>query len=559
MKQSIAYFSMEIGLNQDIPTYSGGLGILAGDTIKSAADLSIPMVAVTLLYHKGYFNQSFTSDHIQQSQETLWNPKDHLQLLPNRVTVEIEGRTVHLQAWQYQVKGVKGHKVPVIFLDSRLPENSQYDQTLTDNLYGGDHWYRLCQEIVLGIGGLRMLKNLGLDITKYHMNEGHAAFLVLELNRLYRDLMNKTSCDHECVISIKKNCVFTTHTPVPAGHDMFELEWVHRALGPEYSIDNLNCLQNDKLNMTLLAMNHSAYTNGVAKKHGEVSSRMFPGYEINAITNGVHATTWVCPPFQDLFDQYIEGWREDNFMLRYSLNIPDRDVWHAHETAKSALIDYINQYTDTPFKKDVLTIGFARRFAVYKRADLIFYDIDRLIKISQSVGELQIVMAGKAHPHDNQGIDKLKYILDLMSTQKNNIRLVFLPSYEINVAKLLVSGSDIWLNTPMRPYEASGTSGMKATLNGVLNFSVLDGWWIEGWVENVTGWAIGPMPTNMIADDASQDDEDLYEKLKHKIIPTYYQDRAHWIYMMKHSISHNGAFFNTQRMVSQYLTNSWMV
>ncbi len=559
MNQSIAYFSMEIGLTQEIPTYSGGLGILAGDTIKSAADLSIPMVAVTLLYHKGYFSQSFTSDHRQQSQETIWDPKSKLELLPNRVTVEIEGRTVHLQAWQYQVKGVKGHEVPVIFLDSHLPENSQYDQTLTDNLYGGDHWYRMCQEIVLGIGGLRMLKNLGLNITKYHMNEGHAAFLVLELNRLYRDLMNKTTCDHECVISIKKNCVFTTHTPVPAGHDMFELEWVHRALGPDYSIDNLNCLQDDKLNMTLLAMNHSAYTNGVAKKHGEVSSQMFPGYEINAITNGVHANTWICDPFQNLFDQYIEGWREDNFMLRYALNIPDRDVWHAHETAKSTLIDYINQQTDAKFKKDVLTIGFARRFAVYKRADLIFYDIDRLIKISQTVGELQIVMAGKAHPHDNQGIDKLKYILDLMTTQKNNIRLIFLPSYEINIAKLLVSGADIWLNTPMRPYEASGTSGMKATLNGVLNFSVLDGWWIEGWVESVTGWAIGPMPTNMIADDASQDDEDLYEKLKHKIIPTYYQDRSHWIYMMKHSISHNGAFFNTQRMVSQYLTNSWMV
>lgn len=558
MKTHIAYFSMEIGLNDQIPSYSGGLGILAGDTLKSASDLNLPVIGVTLLYQQGFFTQTFDDQHRQQTNPVVWNPTKILKKLPFQTSVQIEGREIRIQAWKYLFKGVRGKSVPVYFLDTNLPTNSEYDRQLTNQLYGGDHWYRMCQEIILGIGGYRLLKELKLNINKYHMNEGHAAFLVLELNREYRDQMQKTTCDEECVVSIKNRCVFTTHTPVPAGHDTFELDWVHRALGPDYSIDNLNCIQDHKLNMTLLAMNHSSHTNGVAKKHGEVSSQMFPGYEINAITNGVHATTWTCDQFQDLYDQYIDGWREDNFMLRYALNIPDREIWHAHEAAKTELFRYVNQQTNSNFKEDVLTIGFARRFATYKRSDLIFTDMDRLIQIADQVGELQIIMAGKAHPKDGPGIDKLQYILNLMDQYKLKIRMAFLTDYKMDIAKLIVSGTDIWLNTPLRTLEASGTSGMKATLNGVLNFSILDGWWLEGWVEGVTGWSIGALPDHSNYNDPSLDDEDLYEKLKHKIIPTYYQDRARWIYMMKHSISHNGAFFNTQRMVSQYLTNSWL-
>jgi len=331
----IAYFTMEIGLKASIPTYSGGLGVLAGDTIKSAADLNVPMVCMTMMYHQGYFTQGFDG-HWQTAEPTIWNPREELKLLPNKVRVEIEGRTIQVQAWKYVVEGIQGHEVPVYFLDTDIEGNSEWDRSLTSRLYGGDHWFRMCQEIVLGIGGVKMLRELNIQVDKYHMNEGHAAFLTLELRKDAEE--DDHEVDAEEYQLIRKECVFTTHTPVPAGHDAFEAEWVQRALGNQCDLASLNSYEDGRLNMTLLAMNHSAFINGVAKKHGQVAREMFPGYQINAITNGVHAQTWTSPHIRRLFDDYIAGWREDNYMLRYSLNIPDKEVWHAHEAAKEDLV-----------------------------------------------------------------------------------------------------------------------------------------------------------------------------------------------------------------------------
>lgn len=554
----IAYFSMEIGLQESLPTYSGGLGVLAGDTIKSCADLGIPVCAVTLLSEKGYFHQHIDEHGNQIEIPVNFIKEDFLERLSPKVTVNLEGRDVSIQAWKLSVKGERGDTVDVYYLDTNLEENSEYDRTLTSFLYGGDYWYRMCQEIILGIGGTRILKALGIHVNKYHMNEGHAGFLVLELLRHSREKIISSSGSEFDIESVRQQCVFTTHTPVPAGHDAFPRDWVEKAIGGWFDIGKVDCFDNGKFNMTLLCLNHSAHVNGVAKRHGEVSSKMFPGHTIDSITNGVHCQTFVCRPFQALFDEYIPGWRQDNFMLRYALNIPRERIWDAHQKAKRSLISHINTMHNAGFKENVLTIGFARRMTQYKRPDLILRDIERLVAISKNTGGLQIVMAGKAHPNDSSGKEKIRMIHDIIRRYQGQISLVYLANYEMYLAKMLVSGCDVWLNTPVRPREASGTSGMKATLNGVLNFSVLDGWWLEGWVEDVTGWSIGPYPNNLETDcDDTQDAEDLYTKLEKKIIPKFYSDKDAWITMMLHSISHNGSFFNTQRMVSQYVMNCY--
>ncbi len=553
--RKIAYFSMEIGIDSRIPTYSGGLGVLAGDTIKSCADLKVPMVAVTILYEKGYFNQKLDSQGNQQELPVQWNPKDFLKPLPHKVSVRIENRTVTLQAWQYDIKGITGHTVPIIFLDTDLKENSEYDRGLNDYLYGGDQWYRLLQEIILGIGGVRMLHSLGYTgIRKYHMNEGHASLLTLEL-LIERKRKQGPLWDFEAV---RELCVFTTHTPVPAGHDQFPYDLVKRALGDFLPFDILNMLAGgDRLNMTLLALNLSKYINGVAKKHGEVSQSMFPGYHIESITNGVHSYTWTCDSFRELYDKYIPGWANDPFSLRYVLSIPKIEIWAAHSEAKKKLIDYLNSQPNGGFDYGALTIGFARRAATYKRADLIFSDIDRLIHISKNIGKIQFVFAGKAHPQDWPGKELIKRLFSYINQSKGNIKIVYLENYDIELAKMLVSGVDLWLNTPQRPNEASGTSGMKAAHNGVPSLSVLDGWWLEGHIEGITGWSIGPKAAD-VSSDTKNDAQELYEKLEKIIVPMLYNDRDRWIDIMQHSIAINAAFFNTHRMVQQYVLNSYL-
>lgn len=552
-KKRIAYFSMEIGIDSKIPTYSGGLGILAGDTIKSCADLNVPLVAVTLLYRKGYFYQKLDDQGQQQELPCEWNPKDLLTLLPKKVSVTVENRPVFIQAWQYRATGVTGYCVPVIFLDTDIAQNSDYDRSLTDYLYGGDEKYRLAQEIILGIGGVRILKELGYHrISRYHMNEGHASLLTLEL-------LNERKRNHEPIWDIdrvKRMCVFTTHTPVPAGHDQFSYDLVRQVLGESMPIDFLkNIGGEDRLNMTFLALNLSHYVNGVAKEHGKVSREMFPGYRIDSITNGTHTTTWVCESFKRLYDKYIHGWMNDPFSLRYALSIPKEEIWNAHQEAKKKLLDYVNEKMNAGMDYGTLTIGFARRATAYKRADLVFFDTNRLVNISQNVGKIQLIFAGRAHPKDWPGKELIKRIVSVSKELKDSIKIVYLENYDMELGKMLVSGVDLWLNTPRKPREASGTSGMKAAHNGIPSLSILDGWWIEGCMEGFTGWSIGSASDIESVDERNA--HSLYEKLQKVIIPLFYNNRDNWVDIMRHSIAINASFFNTHRMVQQYVLDAY--
>jgi len=553
---------MEIGLEPSIPTYSGGLGVLAGDTIRSAADLKVPMVAVTLLHRKGYFYQRLDEDGWQREEPVEWVIDDFLKEIPTRVSVTIEGRAIQIRSWRYGVDGLGGFTVPVFFLDTDLPENSDSDRQLTHYLYGGDQRYRLCQEVILGIGGVRMLRALGYDsIERFHMNEGHASLLALELLDEETRLKGNDSFTLEDVDYVKKKCVFTTHTPVPAGHDQFPMEMVNSVIDRREvnEMKEVFCCD-DFLNMTYLALNLSHYINGVAEKHGEISRHMFAGYTIDAITNGVHAPTWVSKHFKDLFDRHIPGWRQDNFSLRYALSIPKQEVWDTHKSAKMELIEYVNRETNTGMDLDFLTLGFARRATPYKRADLIFTDTERLKSISSKAGPIQIVYAGKAHPNDNGGKEMIKKIFQMKNLLRPHIRIAYLENYDIELAGMITSGVDIWVNTPQPPLEASGTSGMKAALNGIPSFSILDGWWIEGCIENITGWSIGENSRKTVADaDQSLDPSSLYEKLEKVIIPIFYNEQDQFIDVMRHSIALNGSFFNTQRMLLQYVLRAYFL
>jgi starch phosphorylase len=559
--RTVAYFSMEVGLEPAMPTYSGGLGVLAGDTIRSAADLKVPMVAVTLLHRKGYFHQRLDANGGQREEPAGWVIENYLKEMLPRAFVTIEGRTVHLRAWRYEVSGVGGFKVPVYFLDTDLSENTEWDRTLTHFLYGGDQHYRLCQEVILGIGGVRMLRDLGYDkIERFHMNEGHSSLLALELLGEEARKAGRKSVTRSDIEPVREECVFTTHTPVSAGHDQFPLDLVNRVLGHRQifiDMKDIFCWEG-LLNMTYLALNLSRYINGVAKKHGEVSRLMFVGHTIDAITNGVHAATWVSRPFQKLYDRYIPGWREDNFSLRYALNIPKQEVWEAHQTAKNELIELVNGKTGVGMDVNMTTIGFARRATTYKRGDLLFQDIERLRTISSKTGPLQVIYAGKAHPQDQGGKEIIKRIFQAKESLKKESKIAYLENYDMELGKIMTSGVDLWLNTPQPPMEASGTSGMKSALNGVPSLSVLDGWWIEGHIEGVTGWSIGE--TRRGTEESSNWSKDalsLYDKLEHIIIPLFHHDRDHFIDVMRHAIALNGSFFNTHRMILEYVLKAY--
>ncbi len=554
---TIAYFSMEIGLEAGVPTYSGGLGVLAGDTIRAAADLKIPLVAVTLLHRKGYFYQRLDASGRQSEEPAEWVIEDFLREMPPRVSVTVEDRTVQLRCWQYEVMGASGFTVPVYFLDTDLPDNTDWDRTLTHFLYGGDRHYRLCQEVVLGIGGVRMLRALGYDnIARFHMNEGHASLLTLELLDEKARIAGRQSISHDDIAEVRQQCVFTTHTPVPAGQDQFPLELVDRVLGRRevFSMQEVFCCEG-LLNMTYLALNLSHYVNGVAKKHGEVSQHLFAGYVIDSITNGVHAATWTAESFQQLYDHYIPGWRQDNFSLRYALSMPKPEVWQAHSQAKRQLLHYVNRETNAGMDVDVFTLGFARRATTYKRADLLFADLDRLRRIAATVGAVQVIYAGKAHPQDSGGKELIQRIFQAKEALKPDIKIAYLANYDMDLGKLMTAGVDVWLNTPQPPLEASGTSGMKAALNGVPSLSVLDGWWIEGRIEGVTGWAIGEDGRD--GGDRSKVVSSLYDKLEQVVLPLFYVERERFLDVMLHTITLNGSFFNTHRMMQQYVLKAY--
>jgi starch phosphorylase len=515
------------------------------------------MVALTLLHSQGYFFQRLDAQGRQSEEPVAWSVDDFVRRLPTRVALELEGRNVQIAAWEYEVTGLDGFVVPVYLLDTDLAENDPVDRRLTQRLYGGDHGYRLCQEAVLGIGGVRMLRALGhVALERFHMNEGHSSLLAIELLQELLTTRGGHEATPDDVREVRRRCVFTTHTPVPAGHDQFPLELADRVLGTDCSTRLRAAFgANGTLNMTKLALDASHYVNGVAKSHGEVSRQLFPTYRIDWITNGVHAPTWTAPSIQRLFDRYVPGWREDNFSLRSALSIPDEDLRRAHREAKWRLLELVNRVDNVGLDLDHLTLGLARRATPYKRLDLIFSDSGRLKDIVERSGPLQIVCGGKAHPHDDAGKRLIERIFAAQSALRDKIKVAYLPNYDFSLAKLLVAGVDVWLNTPQPPLEASGTSGMKAALNGVPSLSVLDGWWIEGCIEGFTGWAIGAAPGS--ERDPSTDAAGLYDKLENVVYPSFYAQSSHFANVMRHAIALNGAYFNTQRMVQQYLLKAY--
>lgn len=547
----VAYFSMEVALSNEIPTYSGGLGVLAGDTLRSAADLSVPIVGVSLVHRRGYFRQEIRNDR-QIEHDASWAPERFLTELAPQVSVDIEGRPVRLRSWQYDMVGSTGYTVPVLLLDTDVSDNRAEDRRITDHLYGGDDRTRLIQEVVLGVGGVRLLKALGCTgLRTFHLNEGHAAFAPLELLR-----MTDQAAGWDFA-SVRNRTVFTTHTPVAAGHDRFDSTLVSRVLGDFVGHDVLEMLGGaDRLNMTHLALNLSHYVNGVALRHREVSSAMFPQYDIHQVTNGVHTRTWTSEPFMALFDRHIPGWRGDPMMLRNAIVLPPADVWGAHERAKDALVEQVTHRTGRRLRRDVLTLGFARRATAYKRATLVLSDLPALRAIARE-HPLQFVFAGKAHPKDESGKEGIRSILRAAKELGDDVPVVYLAEYDLDLALTLVSGVDVWLNTPLRPQEASGTSGMKAALNGVPSLSVLDGWWREGCVEGATGWAIGAASSDSAVDTSRADALDLYRKLEQIVAPQFYRDRDGWARIMRQAIGVNASFFNTHRMVRQYMAHAY--
>jgi starch phosphorylase len=559
LEERIAYFSMEIALQNDIPTYSGGLGVLAGDTLRSAADLVLPMVAVSLVSRAGYFRQEIDAQGRQVEHPDLWEPSHYASPLAAKIAVNIEGREVWVRGWLYVLKGQMGGRIPVILLDTDLEENNAEDRQITHYLYGGDAAYRLKQEIVLGIGGMRMLQALGFRLRQYHLNEGHSALLALELLRRYaypaEDVRPGESPFD--VPRVRELCNFTTHTPVEAGHDKFPYELVQRVLGDYIDLAALQRLAGDHvLNMTRLAFNLSEYVNGVAKRHAEVSQQFFPGYRVHAVTNGVHPDRWTCPSFTQLFNAHLQGWCHEPTTLVRADSIPDAAIWEAHLTAKARLIDMVKTLTGVELDPKIPIIGFARRMTAYKRADLLFSNLERLKSIAQQ-RSFQIVLAGKAHPHDETGKQMIELLHRHMRELRDLIRIAYLPNYDMDIALAMVSGVDIWLNTPLRPLEASGTSGMKAALNGVPQLSVLDGWWIEGCIEGVTGWAIGDTSQSENGNDAIS----LYDKLEQVVLPLYYGysgDQAAWVAVMKGAICKSASFFNSHRMMRRYATEAYI-
>jgi glycogen phosphorylase len=556
-RTAIAYFSMEIAIRPEMHTYSGGLGILAGDTARTCADLELRVVFVTLVNRAGYFRQKIDADGRQIEEPDWWDPAKFCTPLDAMVAVEIEGRPVWIRAWLYIHTYPHGHQIPIILLDTDLDHNENDDRTLTHFLYGGGEGYRLKQEIVLGIGGARLLRALGLDIRTYHLNEGHAALLTLELlnrHRIPEELQGPGIRPYD-IATVHEQCVFTTHTPVEAGYDKFSYDLFQRFLPDFVNLDELKRLAGpDKLNMTRLAFNLSGYINGVARRHVETTEHIFPGYRIHTITNGVHVGTWAHESFAKLYEEKLPHWRHEPEILVRALQFDENEIWKCHQAAKADLIGRVKEMTGLSLDPSALILGFARRMTGYKRPLLLFSDLDRLTALAAR-HPFQIVMAGKAHPKDDEGKRAIERVHQIARELGGKLKCVFLPGYDMELAKPLIAGSDVWLDTPLPPMEASGTSGMKAALNGVLNLSTLDGWWVEACIDNVNGWAIGSgAPASGAADDAVL----LYEKLGSAVLPLYYGQTEQWRWMMKQAIGSVAYYFNSQRMMRRYAAEAYL-
>lgn len=558
----VAYFSMEIMLETDIPTYAGGLGVLAGDLLRSCADLEVPACGVSLVYSGNNFSQVINTDGSQAFKPQEWQKSDHLTKLPQRIELEIQKTRVVVECWRFDMVGQNGFVVPVYLLDTDIAENEQWARDITKNLYGGNGDTRLSQEIVLGIGGVKMLRELGYQkIKAYHMNEGHSALVPLAL-------LEEHNYQNE---EVKKLCAFTTHTPVPEGHDHFDYQTAQRLAGKylPWHIKDIATPQN--LSMTHLALNMSAISFAVSKKHQQVSQNMFPEYKIDSITNGVHHPNWTNPVIQDLLNKFIPNWQLKPELLKDApKNIPDDALSEAHQLCKKELISYVNKHltsVSTQYEKenpqpedvfdyDTLTIALARRPVAYKRPLLLYSDLERFIRIG--VGKIQIIQCGKSHPSDNVSQGFVREIIKISKKLRTILKIVYLENYSPRVARMLVSGCDVWLNTPRRPLEASGTSGMKAALNGVINFSVQDGWWIEGYqMQPLSGFSIGPLDESLVpVNHDAEDANDLYEKLENEIIPMYYDHHSEWLKRMKYAIT-LGSYFNTHRAIKEYIEKAW--
>ena len=540
MKQKfdIAYFSAEIGISSSLPTYSGGLGVLAGDHIKAAGDIGLNMCAITLLYREGYFKQRIDEEGIQTETYPRFDPYPLLKKLDVKFTLRLRARDVWIQVYRFDYVGHGGHAVPIYFLDTDVEENINDDRIISQRLYSGNKDHRILQEAILGFGGARLLDELGQnDIKKYHMNEGHCSFLVLNLLEKFNGDMEK----------VKSLCHFTTHTPVPAGHDHFSEKRVKkllRGLLPE-DLKLPSLVQNGRLHMTELGLYFSRTANGVSALHGDVAQDQFPWSIIDFITNGVHHSYWMGSPFKRVYDQYVPEWRANPECLLMIDDIADDVIWNAHQERKQYLLGYANSQVSKALDKDTLTIGFARRAATYKRAQLLFHDMDRLESLGAK--KIQVIFSGKAHPKDHEGKEIIRQIVSKSKAMFGKVKIIYLENYNMWLGRMITSGVDVWLNTPLRPNEASGTSGMKATLNGVPNLSVLDGWWAEGCKNGVNGWAVGD-PKH--PDDASDADH-LYSVLENSVIPTFYNDRNKWISMMKEAIK-TGVDFTAHRMIMEY-------
>lgn len=546
-KLRTAYFSMEFALDHRIPNYAGGLGVLAADYMYAMADIHFSGVGVSLIYHQ------------DRDPEKAFDPTPFMELLPVSVEVEIEHRPVKVGAYKYEVVSpVNGYSVPIYFLTTNFPENKPWDRDLTKHLYPSETYTRIAQEVILGIGGVRILRALGYRyIDNFHLNEGHAAFLTLEVLKEEHYHNDRT----------KKLCRFTTHTPVPAGHDYFDYPLAYRVLGDGIPWHIRDVATQDRLSMTHLAMNLSSKTNSVSEKHQEVCEKMFPGYSFENVTNGVHHIRWSSVWIQKLFDHYIPGWRQHPEYLKTApMVLPGEALWDAHLKAKHDFISWLNSHqeffpyddfdTDDFFRPDVLTIGFARRFVPYKRPTLIFRNLDTLRKLGYK--KLQLVFAGHCHPDDNFCISQRETLRHFAQEMRGQVQIVVIPEYNVHISKKMVTGCDVWLNNPIIPREASGTSGMKVALNGGLNLSILDGWWIEGMKRAPkAGWGFGDMRQNMNNfDQNAQDAEDLYKKLDQVIKLYYSKNREPWRERMKAAVGLLG-HFNAQRCIEEYTDKMW--
>ena len=540
---AVGYFTAEIGLWSDLSTYSGGLGVLAGDHVKSAADAEIPLVGVTLLYREGYSRQHLDSDGIQSETYPVLDPSEFLELTDITIQLPLDNQTMYARVWCANVVGQTGHKVPVYFLDTTHELNSQYHQEIGQRLYGGNDDTRIRQEYLLGVGGVQLFDHLQIELKGIHLNEGHCTFAMLEL--LSRGWSRE---------QLTEKSLFTTHTPVPAGHDRFEWSLVKEIMGDKLPDDAQELVRNagdseggNRCSMSHLAVALSTSVNAVSILNAEVAQTMFSEKKIIPITNGVHHPTWTSSTMTKLFDEHLPEWKANPNQLKEARKIPTEALKQARNENRKHLRDLVRNETGVEFEEHRLTIGFARRFATYKRANLVFHDLEKLREIG--AGRIQFVFSGKAHPKDEGGKQLIRDIFASAKTVEEEIPVAFLENYSMATGLAMTSGVDIWLNNPIRPLEASGTSGMKAAMNGVPNCSILDGWWPEACNHGINGWAIGNAEDDR---NDPRDAENIYSTLQNDVLPSWERKDETWANIMRESIA-SSAGFTGRRMIEDYL------